>query len=63
LEEAAVLKCVTEEGVSIDGIVVKSAFAAAKVSSLLAGLRLKGRICFMPGNRVRLAQLTDRAQI
>lgn len=63
LEEAAVLKCVTEEGVSIDGIVVKSALAAAKVSSLLAGLRLKGRICFMPGNRVRLAQLTDRAQI
>ena len=51
-DEAAVLRCVPEEGVGADAVVRATGFGAARVNALLMGLRLKGRLLFLPGNRV-----------
>lgn len=56
LEEAAVLREVPEQGVAIDVLARTTGFAAARVNALLVGLRLKGRIRFLPGNRVAPAK-------
>ena len=53
LEESIVLRAVPEGGASIDRVVAASGLAPGKVNSLLAALRLKGRIRFLPGNRVK----------
>jgi len=52
LEESLVLRAVGEDGVSMDRLVAQSGLPPGKVTSLLAALRLKGRIRFLPGNRV-----------
>jgi len=61
LEESLVLRAVPGggEGISIDRVSAASGLAPGKVNSLLAALRLKGRIRFLPGNRVKIADGTD----
>ena len=55
LEESLVLRSIPENGATIDAIGREAKLPAAKVNSLLVGLRLKGRVRFLPGNRVALA--------
>ena len=52
LEEALVLRNIDEVGVRMDKLVETTGLAAAKVSSICMTLRLKGRVRFLPGNRV-----------
>ena len=52
IEEAMIMREVDNEGVSIDRLVDLTGLDAAKVNSVVMGLRLKGRIRFLPGNRV-----------
>ena len=51
-DEAAILREVTGQGVQIDTVASRTGLDAAKVNSLLVALRLKGRVRFLPGNRV-----------
>ena len=53
-DEALILTAVTAEGISLDRIVLASGLTAARVSSLVVGLRLKGRLRLLSGNRVCL---------
>lgn len=53
-DEALILQAVTAEGISLDRIVLASGLTAARVSSLVVGLRLKGRLQLLSGNRVCL---------
>jgi len=43
---------VDNEGVSIDRLVELTGLDASKVNSVVMALRLKGRLRFLPGNRV-----------
>ncbi len=52
LEESLILREVPKDGVGIDLVIRESKLPAAKVNSLLVALRLKGKIRFLPGNRV-----------
>jgi DNA processing protein len=52
VEEAMVMRHVDADGVSIDRLTLKSGLSPAKVNSLVMTLRLKGRLKFLPGNRV-----------
>lgn len=52
VEEAALLRDVPEGGTAIDALARSTGYAASRVNALLVGLRLKGRIRFLPGNRV-----------
>ena len=52
IEEALVMREVDNEGVSIDKLVDLTGLEAAKVNSVVMTLRLKGRVRFLPGNRV-----------
>lgn len=52
LEEAAVLAAIPEGGIGVDALARAVKLNAARVNALLVGLRLKGRIKFVPGNRV-----------
>lgn len=54
IEEALILKNVDAEGVSADRLVDLTGLDAAKVGALTMALRLKGRVRFLPGNRVAL---------
>jgi len=54
-DEAAVMQAITAEGVTMDSIVHSSGLSTACVNTLVIGLRLKGRIRLMPGNRAALA--------
>jgi len=56
LEESLVLRAIPDGGASIDKVIAVSGLAPGKVNSLLAALRLKGRIRFLPGNRVRIGK-------
>lgn len=56
VEEAAVLGKISESGVAIDALARATGYAASRVNALLVGLRLKGRILFLPGNRVSLSK-------
>lgn len=56
LEESLIMRIVEDTGTKIEKIVRESGLSAAKVNSLAMELRLKGRIKFLPGNRIaRLA--------
>ena len=52
LEEAAVLREIPDEGIATDRIVRATGLGAARTSAILVGLRLKGRVALLPGNRV-----------
>ena len=55
-EEASVLRAVPEEGATMDAVARVCGLGAACVSALLVGLRLKGRVRLLPGNRVAPAR-------
>ena len=52
LEESLVLRAIPESGATIDVVAREAKLPAGKVNALLVGLRLKGRVRFLPGNRV-----------
>lgn len=52
LEEAAVLRNVPADGISVDALVRATGLAAARMNVILVALRLKRRIRFLAGNRV-----------
>lgn len=52
LEESAVLGRIPESGIAIDALARDTGYTASRVNALLVGLRLKGRVRFLPGNRV-----------
>ncbi len=54
IDESVFIRYIGDNPVSLDSIVEKTKFSAAKVNSIAMGLRLKGRIRFCPGNRVAL---------
>ena len=54
LEESVVLRYLDTDGISLEKLVVKTGFPAAKLGSLCMSLRLKGRLRYLPGNRVSL---------
>ena len=54
VEESLVMRHVDEIGVSMDVLAAKTGFSTMKVMSLTMSLRLKGRVRFLPGNRVAL---------
>ena len=55
LEESLVLRAIPEGGATIDMVAREAKLPMEKVNALLVGLRLKGRVRFLPGNRVALA--------
>lgn len=55
-DEASVLRAVPEEGATMDAVARACGLGAACVSALLVGLRLKGRVRLLPGNRVAPAR-------
>lgn len=52
LEESLVLRAVPESGTTGDHVAAATNFPMSKVNALLVALRLKGRVRFLPGNRV-----------
>jgi DNA processing protein len=54
LEESLVMRHVDLDGVPMDKLVALTRLEPSKVSALCMALRLKGRIRFLPGNRVAL---------
>ncbi len=52
VEESAILRHVPDEGTTVDQITRATALSPARINALLVELRLKGRVCFLPGNRV-----------
>ncbi len=54
LEESLIMRELTADGVSMDHLVEKTNLDAAKVASLCMALRLKGRVRYLPGNRIAL---------
>ena len=52
LEEALVLRQVPVAGATLDAVARAAQLPVAKVNALLVALRLKGRVRFLPGNRV-----------
>jgi DNA processing protein len=56
IEESLVMRAIPESGATVDAIVREAKLPIEKVNSLLVGLRLKGRVRFLPGNRVMAAQ-------
>lgn len=57
-EEAAILREVPEEGADLDRIVRATGLGAPRVNALVVGLRLKGRLSLLPGNRVARPNFT-----
>lgn len=53
VEEAAVLSALNEEPMSVDELVRKTHLPVGRLNSLLAQLRMKRRINFLPSNRVQ----------
>lgn len=53
LEESLVMRIVEESGTKLDKVIKESGLSAAKVNSIAMELRLKGRIKFLPGNRIQ----------
>lgn len=56
LEEGTILGAIPEGGATVDALARATGAGAARVNALLVALRLKGRIRFLPGNRVAAAQ-------
>jgi len=54
LEESLLMRHVDAEGVTMDRLISLSGLDAGKVSSLAMTLRMKGRVRFLPGNRIAL---------
>ncbi len=54
LEESLVLRAIPDGGATIDMVAREAKLPMEKVNALLVGLRLKGRVRFLPGNRVAL---------
>lgn len=52
LEESLIMRCVDDAGVSMEKLVELSGLSAEKVNSLAIELRMKGRVKFLPGNRL-----------
>ena len=52
LEEALVLRQVPAAGATLDAVARAAQLPVAKTNALLVALRLKGRVRFLPGNRV-----------
>ncbi len=52
VEESAILRHVPDEGTTVDLITRATGLSPARINALLVELRLKGRVCFLPGNRV-----------
>jgi len=52
LEEALVMRAIPAAGTTTDAVVRASGLPPSRVNTLLVGLRLKGRVKFLPGNRV-----------
>ena len=52
VEEALVLRQVPAAGATVDAVARAAQLPVAKVNALLVALRLKGRVRFLPGNRV-----------
>jgi DNA processing protein len=52
VDEALLMRHVDADGVSVDLLPARTGFSAAKVNTLAMTLRLKGRLRFLPGNRV-----------
>ena len=46
------MRNVDAEGVSLDRLVEMTGLAPSKLNSIVMTLRLKGRLRFLPGNRV-----------
>lgn len=55
LEESLVLRAIPESGATIDVVAREAKLPMEKVNALLVGLRLKGRVRFLPGNRVTIS--------
>ena len=52
VEEALVLRQVPAAGATLDAVARAAQLPVAKTNALLVALRLKGRVRFLPGNRV-----------
>ena len=52
VEEALVLRQVPSAGATVDAVARAAQLPIAKTNALLVALRLKGRVRFLPGNRV-----------
>ncbi len=52
VEEALVLRQVPSAGATVDAVARSAQLPIAKTNALLVALRLKGRVRFLPGNRV-----------
>ena len=52
IEEALVLRQVPAAGATLDAVARAAQLPVAKTNALLVALRLKGRVRFLPGNRV-----------
>ena len=52
IEESIVMRHVDEDGITLDSLVEKTGLSASSVNSTCMGLRVKGRVRFLPGNRV-----------
>lgn len=52
--EAKLLRLLDSQGIEIDELVRKSGLGAAQVNSIAMALLVKGRVRFLPGNRVAL---------
>ncbi|MBR2838508.1 MAG: DNA-processing protein DprA [Kiritimatiellae bacterium] len=56
VEEALVMLHVDGDGVSVDEIVRKTRLPAERVNAVVMGLRIKGFVRYLPGNRVATAR-------
>ena len=57
LEESMVLRNVDNDGVSLEKLIELTGFDVGKISSICMTLRLKGRLRYLPGNRVCLPRM------
>ncbi len=57
VEEGLILRHVPDEGTTVDQITRATGFLPARVNALLVELRLKGRVRFLPGNRIALKKI------
>ena len=58
VEEAAVMRYIDEDGLSIDELTRLTELPIMQVNAVCMTLRVKGRIRFLPGNRVALPRTT-----
>ena len=61
VEEAMVMLHVDDDGVSVDELVRQTKLPAERVNAVVMGLRIKGFLRFLPGNRVAVLRPGRRA--